>query len=397
MPSTHRVSLNPNPFADFGRRSSHDTLFTEHLTPSHKQFIKQFLHEPPPPNGNPEFDLARIIGDKAVAAIQKDGIIQFHAVGDTGRGTHSAQEDVAKAMITDLPAAANKIGPAFFLHLGDVTYGPDKESVLYRTQFYEPYTDYPRKIVAIAGNHDGDSYPISDPTPLAAFLQNFCDNAQNPVSFNDGVPHTTMDLPGVYWRMRCPFIDIVGLYSNRLENPGMIEGGHPNQGAPVGTTQKDFLTATLKNIAAERASHKGRALVIAVHHPPYSGGGHIGSADMLADIDDCCAKAKIMPDAILSAHAHNFQRFTRRIKFGGKDMRIPFIVAGGGGRGITPITAKTGTTSGDHRLEQYDQGFGYTLLTVTAKTLKIDYVSVDGAKKDNFDSVTVDLVTNTFV
>jgi hypothetical protein len=397
MSSKNKTSLNPNPFADFGNRASRNTLFTEKTSKAHMEFLKQFLHEPPPPKGDPEFDLARVVGDKAVNAIEKEGVIQFHAAGDTGHGTHTAQEDVAKAMMADFPASTSKTGPAFFLHLGDVTYGPNKETVLYRTQFYEPYTGYPRKIVAIAGNHDGDSYPTTDPDPLTAFLDNFCDDAQKTVDFNDGVPHSTMDLPGVYWRMRCPFIDIVGLYSNRLENPGMIEGGKPSQGTPVSTTQKDFLTATLKKVAAERAAKKRRALVIAVHHPPYSGGGHIGSKDMLDDIDDCCKAARIMPDAVLSAHAHNYQRFTRKITFGGKDLRIPFIVAGGGGRGITSITAKTGTTSDDHRLEQYDQGFGYTLISATAGTLKIDYVAVNGTRKDNFDSVTVDLATSKFI
>jgi hypothetical protein len=398
MPTaTNRVTLVPPRFRSFGRRDSETRHFTERLSTREKQYLKQFLHEPPPPKGNPEFDLDRIIGDSAVAAIRKDKEICFHAVGDTGHGTHSPQEDVARAMTEECPAGGAKIGPAFFLHLGDVTYGPHKQNVLYRTQFYEPYSDYPRKIITVPGNHDGDSYPLTDPDPMEAYLKNFCDDAQNPVDFGDGVQHRTMNLPGAYWRMRCPFIDIVGLYSNRLENPGMIEGGRPAQGKPVSTAQLDFLRATLKKIAAGRKTSKARALVIAVHHPPYSGGGHVGSRDMLDDIDACCTAAKIMPDAVLSAHAHNYQRFTRRIDFGGRDRRIPFIVAGGGGRGITNIKAKTGTTVDDHRLEQYDEGYGYLTVTATQKTLKIGYTAVDGANKDPFDSVTVDLATSRFI
>jgi len=397
MSESNRITLLPNRFHTFGRRRSEEAIFTERLTASHKEFLKQFLHDPPPPKGDPEFDLERIVGDKAVKAVTKEGAIHFHAVGDTGKGTHTPQEDVARAMIADCPTGGNKVGPAFLLHMGDVTYGPHKQNVLYRTQFYEPYTDYSRKIIAIAGNHDGDSYPVTDPDPLDAFLKNFCDDVQSPVNFSDGIEHSTMDLPGVYWRMRCPFIDIIGLYSNRLENPGMIEGGKPVQGTPVNSAQKDFLTQTLKNIATERKAGKSRALLIAVHHPPYSGGGHIGSADMLDDIDDCCNQAKIMPDAFLSAHAHNFQRFTRRITFGGKDRRIPFVVAGGGGRGITSIKAKTGTTVGDHRLEQYDPGYGYLLVSATPETLTIQYTAVNGTDKNPFDSVTVDLATSRFI
>jgi hypothetical protein len=247
-----------------------------------------------------------------------------------------------------------------------------------------------------AQHHDGDSYPTTDPTPLEAFLENFCDTAQHEFSYHNGVIYSTMNLPGVYWRMRCPLIDIVGLYSNRLENPGMIEGGQGPAGG-VDTAQKGFLTQTLRNVVAERAAGARKALVIAVHHPPFSGGGHMGSGDMLDDIDDCCRLAGVMPDAVLSAHSHNYQRFTRKLNFGGADWRIPYIVAGGGGRGMTRVSAQTGTTVDDHRLEQYDNGFGYLLVTATSTRLTFQYTSVDEHITDSFDSVSVDLTTHTFV
>ena len=38
-----------------------------------------------------------------------------------------------------------------------------------------------------------------------------------------------------------------------------------------------------------------------------------------------------MPDLFLSAHAHSYQRYTRRVTFNGKALEIPFIVAGMGG------------------------------------------------------------------
>ena len=60
-----------------------------------------------------------------------------------------------------------------FIHLGDVIYGHDKAK-LFRDEFYRPYTTYPGKIIAIPGNHDGETFPQTDPTPLKAFRDNFC-------------------------------------------------------------------------------------------------------------------------------------------------------------------------------------------------------------------------------
>jgi hypothetical protein len=36
---------------------------------------------------------------------------------------------------------------------------------------------------------------------------------------------------------------------------------------------------------------------------------------MLADIGDACKKAGVEPDAVLAAHAHNYQRFTGKVSF----------------------------------------------------------------------------------
>ncbi len=54
---------------------------------------------------------------------------------------------------------------------------------------------------------------------------------------------------------------------------------------------------------------------------------------MLADIDDACKQAGIMPDAFFSGHAHSIQRYSRKVSFGGKTFRIPYIVSGCGGHG----------------------------------------------------------------
>jgi len=51
-------------------------------------------------------NLADVIGQKGVDAIQASGSIRFHAVGDTGRapGDSTDQDDVAEAMTSDYQA-----------------------------------------------------------------------------------------------------------------------------------------------------------------------------------------------------------------------------------------------------------------------------------------------------
>jgi hypothetical protein len=145
--------------------------------------------------------------------------------------------------------------------------------------------------------------------------------------------------PAVYFTFEAPFVRILGLYSNCLEDPGVIS----DQGGKfpyLGQTQVAFLTAALTRIKQQKFAG---AVIIAVHHPPYvaqlqpaSGSGqtagrHGGSPDMLKDIDGACAAAGVWPHAVLSGHAHNYQRFTRT-KAG---RQTPYIVSGNGGHAVS--------------------------------------------------------------
>ena len=134
--------------------------------------------------------------------------------------------------------------PSFLFHLGDVVYYFG-EATYYYDQFYTPYRDYPAPILAIAGNHDGVVYP-KDPAPtLAGFLENFCTVAPTPSPDGGNLLRTTMIQPGVYFTLDAPFVRILGLYSNVLEDPGVIS----NQGAAKSALdgrQIAFLTAALK-------------------------------------------------------------------------------------------------------------------------------------------------------
>ena len=201
--------------------------------------------------------------------------------------------------------------------------------------------------------------------------------------------------PGAYWRLTCPFVDIIGLYSGTGENFGAI--AHPE----IGNGQRDWLAARLNENAAERAAGTNRALIIAVHHPPYASGlksggfGHPGNPEMLQDIDDCCRPAHVWPNAVLSAHAHNYQRYMRTLTLDGGRRTIPYLIAGGGGISAQPEPEPTGTTAdtGDDHVA-YENGlssYGYLLVAVSATTFTTGFVQATAAERSVFETVTMDL------
>lgn len=336
----------------------------------------------------PLMTLADVIGAQGAQEIASAKSILFHAVGDTGKGMDTPQGDVANAMTADFDISKPATSPAFFFHLGDVIYGPNKDQE-YRPEFYEPYVHYPGKIIAIPGNHDGEVFPGTDPTTLRAFQANFCAPSQAVPPIAGTIYRETMDQPGVYWMLDAPYVQIVGLYSNAAENPGFISGAIPGQ------AQKTWLVKTLQSISTQRKAAR-KALVFATHHPPFSSGGHSPSTQMLADIDDACKQAGIMPDLHLSGHAHSYQRYTRELSFGGRALQIPYIVAGTGGINDQAIAAANGQKTGDHIFVKSLQGYGYLLVEVSATTLTVAMFQVDPTTKakSKYDTVSVDLAAS---
>src|SRR5690242_18850390 len=159
--------------------------------------------------------LAEFIGAPGVAEIQNAGEIRFHASGDSGVGSAHVAELVGDDMATDYTPAGGAANPAFLFHLGDVIYGTDKEPH-YTDRFYRPYRHYPGKIIAIPGNHDGESKSAADNPSLNAFIGNFCATsaAVPEQAAGSGIFRETMTQPGVYWMLDAPFARIIGLYSN---------------------------------------------------------------------------------------------------------------------------------------------------------------------------------------
>jgi Calcineurin-like phosphoesterase len=223
------------------------------------------------------------------------------------------------------------------------------EAEYYYDQFYDPYRDYPAPIFAIAGNHDGMVAPTTNTPTLKAFLENFC-TAGKPLHRTPEAGNLVRTVglqPGVYFTLEAPFVRIIGLYSNVLEDPGIISsqatlGPKAKKYPNLSDVQIDFLKTALTRAKTES---KPGAVIIAVHHPPYvaidpskkqTAGKHGNSPQMLADIDRVCALVKFWSNAVLCGHAHNYQRFTRY-----DDKReTPYVLCGNGGHAHNPLTKK---------------------------------------------------------
>ncbi len=339
--------------------------------------------EPVPiaPGSNLNFPL-EIVAPQASRDAAAAGKLVFHCVGDTG-GVHgdATQVAIAEAMERQYREADTK--PAFLFHLGDIIYF-NGQSYLYKWQFYEPYQYYPALIFAIPGNHDGDTTvhpgdpPDREPS-LFGFMRNFCDTVSTPVPYRH-----TMTQPYAYWTLEAPFVTIVGLYSN-------VEGSLDPRGK---SDQQAWLSAQLRHAPQDKK------LLVAVHHPCYSVDSvHGGCPDILIALDRAMVAANRVPDAVLSGHVHNYQRFSRTIN----GQQVPYLVAGAGGyandarsmhrlqSGLQPELPFQ-TTHPDVRLVSFNQQDpGFLRVTVTHEDISFEYLVVpfDGSETTLFDSFRV--------
>jgi hypothetical protein len=380
-------------------------------SPYYKLHQDEVQRIPPPRKNVPmQMQLADFTGPEIITAIQRAGKITFHAVGDTGAAkvNHEQtvqralanEEEVADAMAHDV-ATGGAAGPAFFFHLGDVIYNFG-EAQYYYDQFYDPYRAYDRPIFAIPGNHDGMVFGQGSSAPqvptLDAFLSNFCAPTTGPSPDGGGLVRSVMPQPAVYFTLDAPFVSIIGLYSNVLDGPGVIssQGGH----FPLVDDQLTFLKSELQRLAPDRNAGN-RAVIIAVHHPPLSVDSlHAGSTGEQADLDTVCQEAGLWPDAILSGHAHLYQRFTRIA--GPNKKQTPYITAGSGGFAATPPQTAAGpapiTIGNDTMVIDPIVKFGYLTVTCDAKTLCITFNSpAPNGGLAQLDSVCVNLKTGTLV
>ncbi len=349
----------------------------------------------PPPStslNNLSLGLNVVLPEECKAA-EDAGVLVFHSVGDTG-GIHGddVQTAISEAMDAQISeaTAARKPAPAFYYNLGDVVYF-NGESKLYASQFYEPCQKYHAAIFAIAGNHDGDTQtrpgdPVDTEPSLFGFMRNFCDTA----SHHDSPYRPTMTQPYVYWTLEAPFVRIVGLYSN-------VDGSLDARGR---SEQQQWFEDQVSS------APKDKALIVAVHHPPYSlDTTHGGYPDIEVAVDRVIQVTKRIPSAVLSGHVHSYQRFERHLGV----KKVPYIVAGAGGyansarllhriekaKNGSPLPPVFQTTHQDLKLMAYnDQEPGFVRVTVDAKkkTLTFEYFLVPFAEAppaNRVDSATV--------
>lgn len=355
---------------------------------------KQPWRDLPPATGLPPYrmNLDTVLDAETLKGITDSQKLVFHSVGDTGGvNTPTYIEGVARFMECDFMYTKPPDRPTFFYHLGDVVYY-DGEGANYWPEFYEPYLNYHGPIVAIPGNHDGDVDPETNETSLKAFVRNFC--AQSAVISPDNreAPRRTMTQPNVFWTLNTPLVTVIGLYSNCPE------------GGQIGENQRLWFISELKDADASLP------IILAVHHPVYSAyGPHPGSTRLKSFLEENCDIAGRSPDLVLTGHVHDYQRFSAPLP-GKKE--VPFIIAGAGGYNKR-LHALNNTF---HKLQQdkkmpvqiegedillesfNDSQHGYLRVSVTTKSINVDYVAVpdpsDHAKDGllgPYDSVQISL------
>jgi hypothetical protein len=317
---------------------------------------------PVPPPASLQLKLKEV-DQKASQAIKDSRVMTFHAVGCTGcRADQQATAQVAAALAVQVThphrfgGTPEAVPASFLYHLGDVVYKKDKDVAgeqspppppekhqdfvqLYDTQFYGPYAPYAPPIFAIAGNHDGKNQDNDGRAPKSAihhFLKNFCGLVDGDPPDNRSSSRPPMAQPYPYWLLQTPLAYFLGLYAN-VNNAGQLDNPEED-----GQPQYDWLVRTLADI---KSGADGKAVLLAVHYPPYSaaanflerGDPNLGPTPRppgktLEPLGVLLRRAfresGQYPDAVLSAHAHHYQRLTCTHDDG---RQIPYLIAGGGG------------------------------------------------------------------
>lgn len=205
--------------------------------------------------------------------------------------------------------------PQFLYHLGDVVYNHG-EAAEYQRQFFEPFRDYPAPIVAIPGNHDSDVNPETTNAyhSLDAFRAVFCSTEPRVVPFSGNATRKSMLQPHIYWTLETPLANIIGLYSN-VPKFGVIT-----------SEQREWLLQELISADSQRPD---RALILCLHHSPYSADINHGSSQLMIEfLEGVFEESGVKPDIVFSGHVHNYQRFVKKYEDGSQTL---YVVAGAGG------------------------------------------------------------------
>ena len=360
-----------------------------------------------------------------------EGSLTFQATGCSGCfADRSSQAAVARELAA---RAADATGRAsFLLLLGDIVYkssdpndlGADDQSALYDAQFTNMYEAYPRRIFAIAGNHDGKDAPHRHKSAIEHYLDHFCAAPQHgtPQIASSRAPMTQ---PYVYYRLTTPQAELVNLYSN-VANGGILDdpaSGH--HGA-----QYRWLVRELAAIGKERGSRATRkAVILTVHYPPYSGASNFrergdptlgptnahGAVPLGMVLRDAYAESGVRPDLVLSAHNHLYQRLTYRFADG---YELPHLIVGSGGHSpIESLFERCDGTLDERRAAPFDavlppglvlpdsdtarvvafddSSFGFLRVNVTPPSVAVTFTTTSGDTTSVADSFALDLLAHT--
>jgi acid phosphatase type 7 len=332
----------------------------------------------PEPAGEPPYrlELEDVVGAERAGAILADGQLRFHALGDSGGDVDPRpQRAVAEALVGGL---AGPDAASFLYHLGDVVY-PRGEEAGYRAQFWGPYAGYHAPIFGVPGNHDADRKPTPLNSTLDPWVAIFC--SESPPLHDATVDplRPPSRQPNVHWTLVHPWLRIIGLYAN------VPEGGQ------LADDQLAWLTQEL------RASPADTITILTMHQPVYSADVTHGSNLALVEtLDECVREAGRRPDAVLTGHAHCYQRFTRRVD--GRE--IPHVVAGAGGYhelhplghgiGALPMSFVGLPDLDDVTLDAYeDRRHGFLTVTVRPGEAEFAYDTVGGGIVERGDAFRV--------
>ncbi len=145
-----------------------------------------------------------------------------------------------------------------------------------------------------------------------------------------------MNQPYPYWWLDTGVASFIGLHTY-VVNGGQLDDPNHNS-----THQFDWLVDTLAKLGSK---NDGRALILALHYPPYSGttnfrergdptqsiySGTANAEPIAGLLEKAFKKSNCFPDIVLSAHAHLYQRITYTYR---DERQIPYLIVGSGGHG----------------------------------------------------------------
>jgi acid phosphatase type 7 len=315
----------------------------------------------PPPLGLAPFHYALSDHFKPISdAINSAGTMVIHVQGDSG-GVKDAefQGFVAKQLVADVEAGGTN-APLFCYHVGDVVYFTGAKTDYY-SQFYEAYEEYTPPIFAIPGNHDGEVDDPTAQTSLDGWVAYFMQATPDVDPISKDAPRVGLNLPNPFWTFITPLATFVGLYTN------VPEGGS------VDSDQQQWFTNELATAPTDRA------LIVALHHPPYSFDTfHSGSSKMADVLENAIRDTGRVPNLVLSGHVHDYQRIEQSIH---PDGPTPFIVTGNGGyHNLHSIHSTAGDVAPDTGATfRYgaDKVWGYLTLTINQTTISGHTTEID--------------------